>query len=98
MPLSFKPRMLLLLIMTFLVFAVATISAQEPPVLEAVVPKLTLWETLSMYVGPAATVCLAATAITAITPTKVDNMVLDVILKILNFLAGNVLKNKNKDA
>ena len=43
-------------------------------------------------------VVTAATAITALTPTKVDNVVLDVILKILNVLAGNVLKNKNIDS
>jgi len=38
-----------------------------------------------------------ATALTAITPTKVDNKFINVILKVLNFVAGNVLKNKNAD-
>lgn len=42
-------------------------------------------------------VVTACTAITALTPTKVDNKIVNGILKALNFLAGNVLKNKNKD-
>ena len=40
----------------------------------------------------------AATAITALTPTKADDKVLNFVLKILNFAAGNVAKNRNKDA
>lgn len=39
----------------------------------------------------------AATAITMLTPTTVDNTVINIILKVLNVLAGNVLKNKNAD-
>lgn len=39
----------------------------------------------------------AATAITALTPTQVDNKILNAVLKVLNFAAGNVLKNKNAD-
>jgi hypothetical protein len=39
----------------------------------------------------------ASTAITALTPTKVDDKVVNVILKILNFFAGNIAKNKNAD-
>ena len=40
-------------------------------------------------------VVTAATAITALTPTKSDDVVIGKILKVLNFLAGNFLKNKN---
>lgn len=40
----------------------------------------------------------AATAITALTPSKSDDAVLDKVLKVLNFLAGNFGKNKNADA
>ena len=40
----------------------------------------------------------AFTAITAVTPSKSDNMILDNILRFMNLLAGNVLKNKNLDA
>tara|TARA_R110000824_G_scaffold50752_3_gene141499 strand:- start:4590 stop:4769 length:180 start_codon:yes stop_codon:yes gene_type:complete len=39
-----------------------------------------------------------ATAITVITPSKADNIVLDKILKFLNGLAGNFGKNKNADS
>lgn len=40
----------------------------------------------------------AATAVTALTPTQIDNNAVDWLLKILNFLAGNFGKNKNADA
>ena len=42
-------------------------------------------------------VVTAATAITALTPSKSDDKVLNTILKVLNTLAGNVGKNKNAD-
>jgi len=42
-------------------------------------------------------VVTAATAITALTPSKSDDEVLDKILKVLNILAGNIGKNKNAD-
>lgn len=40
----------------------------------------------------------AANVITAMTPTKWDNQVLDGISKVLNALAMNFGKNKNADA
>ena len=39
----------------------------------------------------------AATGITALTPTKSDDKIIGYVLKVLNFLAGNVGKNKNAD-
>lgn len=42
-------------------------------------------------------VVTAATAITALTPTKTDDEIANKILSALNFLAGNFLKNKNAD-
>ena len=39
----------------------------------------------------------ASTAVTAMTSTKTDDKVVNVILKILNFFAGNFAKNKNAD-
>ena len=42
-------------------------------------------------------VVTAATAITILTPTKTDDKIINSILKVLNFLAGNFGKNKNAD-
>jgi len=40
----------------------------------------------------------AATGITALTPTKADDAIINKILGVLNFLAGNFGKNKNADS
>jgi|TARA_R100001086_G_scaffold244804_1_gene174991 uncharacterized membrane protein YqaE (UPF0057 family) len=40
----------------------------------------------------------AATALTAITPSKADDKIVNTMLTVLNMLAGNVMKNRNKDA
>jgi hypothetical protein len=42
-------------------------------------------------------VVTACTAITALTPTRSDDEVLDKVLRLLNILAGNVGKNRNAD-
>ncbi|SLN77640.1 hypothetical protein [Oceanibacterium hippocampi] len=39
----------------------------------------------------------AATAITALTPSKSDDALLNMLLRILNLLAGNVGRNRNAD-
>jgi hypothetical protein len=39
----------------------------------------------------------AATAITALTPTTVDNKIMAGVLTVLNFAAGNFGKNRNAD-
>ena len=39
----------------------------------------------------------AATAVTALTPTKTDDRIIGIILRILNIFAGNFGKNKNAD-
>jgi hypothetical protein len=44
-----------------------------------------------------AQVCLVATMITAATKTTSANKYIDIVLKIVNALAGNVGKNKNAD-
>lgn len=43
-------------------------------------------------------VVTAATAITALTPSKSDDEIINKVLRVLNFLAGNFLKNKNADS
>ncbi|MDY6910744.1 MAG: hypothetical protein SVM79_00055 [Chloroflexota bacterium] len=49
------------------------------------------------YLNIIAWVIAAATVVTAITPTKVDDKYLSLILRVLNVMAGNVGKNKNAD-
>lgn len=49
------------------------------------------------YIAPFTAVVTAATAITAITPTRRDDKIIGIVLKILNIVAGNFLRNKNKD-
>ncbi len=58
---------------------------------------LTILALIKLYLPAVTGVVTAATVFTAITPTKVDNKVFDVILKVLNFAAGNFLLNRNKD-
>lgn len=53
--------------------------------------------TVGDWVIAACGICTACTGITMLTPTKVDDKVLGVILKVLNFFAGNFAKNKNAD-
>ena len=50
------------------------------------------------WVAAVTAVVTACSAITALTPTKADDKSLNGILKVLNFLSLNVLKNKNADA
>lgn len=54
-------------------------------------------DNLSAWVVAVTMVVTAATAITSLTPTKVDDKIINVVLKVLNFLAGNFFKNKNAD-
>lgn len=42
-------------------------------------------------------VVTAATAITALTPSRSDDEIIDKVLTVLNILAGNVGKNRNAD-
>lgn len=39
----------------------------------------------------------AASGITMLTPTKIDNQAVDLLLRVLNWLSLNVYKNKNAD-
>lgn len=59
---------------------------------------LTLVAELPVWVSAITGLVTAATAITALTPSKSDDKIVSKILWALNFVAGNFLKNKNADA
>lgn len=58
---------------------------------------MTYIDQLPPYVAAVTATVTAATAITALTPTKTDDKYINMLLSALNFLAGNILKNKNAD-
>ena len=50
------------------------------------------------YFSAACVVISSLTAITALTPSKSDDKIVNTILKVMNMFAGNIGKNKNEDA
>ena len=73
--------------------------AQGAPAESGILDKLiSLFGMLPDWLVAITSVVTAATAVTALTPSKADDRVLNAILKVLNFLAGNIGKNKNADA
>lgn len=59
---------------------------------------VTWFSELPGWVNAITGIVTAATAVTALTPTKSDDKIVGTILTALNFIAGNILKNKNRDA
>jgi hypothetical protein len=55
------------------------------------------FEALPAWIVALTTVVTACTAVTALTPTQADDKWINIVLKVLNFLAGNIGKNKNAD-
>ncbi len=53
---------------------------------------------LPIWIPALATVFLSLKSITVLTPTTVDNKIVNGALKVLNFLALNIGKDKNADA
>ncbi len=54
-------------------------------------------DSLPEWISALSAIVVAATGITVLTPTKSDDKIINGILKVLNFLAGNFGKNKNAD-
>jgi len=62
------------------------------------ISQILVWvDQLPPWIAAITATVTAATAITMLTPTKSDDKILNSILAVLNFLAGNILKNKNAD-
>ena len=55
------------------------------------------FDTIPLWVQALTTLVTGATAVTALTPTKVDDRAVSKVLKVLNLLAGNVGRNRNAD-
>ncbi len=51
----------------------------------------------SVWFSAVTAVLTASTAFTMLTPSSVDNKIVNGLLKVVNFLAGNVLRNRNAD-
>ena len=58
---------------------------------------MSVWLMIPEWVQALCGVLSAATAVTALTPTTHDNTIVNGLLKVMNVLAGNVLKNTNAD-
>jgi len=58
---------------------------------------LAFFEALPAWINAFTALVTAATAITALTPTKVDDKYAGIALRVLNVVAGNIGKNRNAD-
>ena len=63
--------------------------------MEGVLGWVSNWPT---YVHAVFGIVSACTVLTALTPSKADDKIVNTILTVLIVLSGNVLKNTNKDA
>jgi hypothetical protein len=59
---------------------------------------LNIWSLIPEWIQALCGLVSAATMVSALTPTKSDDLILNSVLKFLNMLAGNVGHNKNADA
>lgn len=58
---------------------------------------LSVFDAIPAWIAAVTALVSAATAITALTPTRSDDVWVDRILRVLNVLAGNVGMNRNAD-
>lgn len=56
-----------------------------------------IFDQIPAWIVAATTLVTGATAITALTPSKSDDKIVNIILKFLNAIAGNIGKNTNAD-
>jgi|TARA_R110000824_G_scaffold234063_1_gene422535 hypothetical protein len=56
-----------------------------------------IFDQIPAWIVAATTLVTGATAITALTPSKSDDKIVNMILKFLNAIAGNIGKNTNAD-
>ena len=57
----------------------------------------TIFENYEVWLAAITGVVTAATAITALTPTRSDDVIIGKVLWVLNLLAGNIGRNRNAD-
>lgn len=56
-----------------------------------------IFDQIPAWIVAVTTLVTGATAITALTPSKSDDKIVNMILKFLNAIAGNIGKNTNAD-
>jgi hypothetical protein len=64
--------------------------------MQSIITLLTSGE-VGTWISAVTGIVTACTAVTAITPSKSDDVAINAILKVLNMLSGNFGKNINKD-
>lgn len=78
-----------------LMFLASPVLAQDASDGGTLFKVLELFQHFPAWLVAITSVVTAATAITALTPTKSDDRIINAVLVVLNILAGNVGKNKN---
>ena len=58
---------------------------------------LAFFESLPLWLAILTTMVTAATAVTMVTPSKSDDRIINALLRVLNIMSGNVMRNKNED-
>lgn len=87
---------ILILVMTFF-SAMALAQTGDANAGGFMISVFAFFDALPGWLAAITTVVTAATGITALTPSKSDDAIINRILKFLNLLAGNFALNKNAD-
>lgn len=90
--------MLRLIFLSILMLVTPIAFAQELGAVTGIMGAVSeFFDAFPAWIVAVTAVVTSATAITALTPTKTDDKIVGKVLKVLNFLAGNFGKNRNKD-